>query len=111
LRDYAEAYLSDQHREHVGEGCPYAALTADLARSGDVVREVATQGLKRNYETMAARMPFSDPAEARRYAILVSSLMTGAVGLARVSKDDTLSEEILTTVKGFVEDLAKRGEK
>ena len=40
--------------------------------------------------------------EARRKAIIVSCLMTGAVGLSRISNDEAFATEILDTVKDFV---------
>lgn len=105
LNDYVDSYLSERHRDHCGEGCAYAALTADMARSSDAVRTVATEGLQRNFETMTARMPQPETAEARRKAIIASCLMTGALGLARVANDEALSSEILETVKQFVKEL------
>lgn len=105
LNDYVDGYLSERHRDHCGEGCAYAALTADMARSSDAVRAVATEGLRRNFETMAARMPEPETVEARHKAIIASCLMTGALGLARVANDEALSNEILETVKQFVKAL------
>ncbi|ENN86920.1 putative transcriptional regulator protein, TetR family [Rhizobium freirei PRF 81] len=105
LNDYIDNYLSERHRDHCGEGCAYAALTADMARSSDAVRAVATDGLRRNFEAMTARMPQPETVEARRKAIIASCLMTGALGLARVANDEALSAEILETVKQFVKAL------
>ncbi|MGY5777150.1 TetR/AcrR family transcriptional regulator [Rhizobium sp. LEGMi135b] len=105
LDEYVDTYLSERHRDHCGEGCAYAALTADMARSSDMVRTVATEGLQRNFEAMTARMPKPETADARRKAIIASCLMTGALGLARVANEEALSNEILETVKQFVKEL------
>ncbi|NLS16168.1 TetR/AcrR family transcriptional regulator [Rhizobium sp. P40RR-XXII] len=107
LDEYVDAYLSERHRDHCGEGCAYAALTADMARGSDAVRSVATDGLRRNFDAMTARMPRLGTAEARRKAIIASCLMTGALGLARVASDEALSDEILETVKQFVKELPR----
>ena len=104
---FVDSYLSESHRDHCGEGCAYAALTADMARSNDAVRTIATEGLRQNFDAMQARMPQPETGDARRKAIIASCLMTGAVGLARVANDEALSSEILETVKQFVKDLAK----
>ena len=104
---FVDSYLSESHRDHCGEGCAYAALTADMARSSDAVRTIATEGLRQNFDAMQARMPQPETGDARRKAIIASCLMTGAVGLARVANDEALSSEILETVKQFVKDLAK----
>ncbi len=105
LDEYVDTYLSERHRDHCGEGCAYAALTADIARSSNTVRAVATEGLRRNFDAMTARMPKPETAKARRKAIIASCLMTGALGLARVSNDEALSAEILETVRSFVKEL------
>lgn len=107
LNEYVEIYLSENHRDHCGEGCAYAALTADMARSSEAVRTIATEGLRKNFDAMTARMPQPETIDARQKAIIASCLMTGAVGLARVANDETLSSEILETVNQFVKSLAK----
>ncbi len=108
FEDYATEYLSLGHRDDVEGGCPFAALTADLARSGEKCRSQATGRLKSNLGKMTARMTAADEEKARRKAIIVSSMMTGAVGLSRISNDEALSAEILSTVREFVEDFASR---
>ncbi|OCJ12170.1 TetR family transcriptional regulator [Rhizobium sp. AC27/96] len=107
LDEYVDIYLSENHRDHCGEGCAYAALTADMARSSEAVRTIATEGLRKNFDAMTARMPQPETIDARQKAIIASCLMTGAVGLARVANDETLSSEILETVNQFVKSLAK----
>ena len=107
LEQYADDYLSVRHRDHRGEGCAYAALTADIARSGDAVRAIGTEGIRKNIESMTARMPQPDAADARRNAIIASCLMTGAVGLARMVNDEELSNEILEAARSFVKELGK----
>lgn len=111
LDAYVDNYLSERHRDHCGEGCAYAALTADMARSDEAVRTIATEGLRQNFDAMTARMPQPETREARQKAIIASCLMTGALGLARVANDEALSNEILETVKRFVKDLPGTGGK
>jgi TetR/AcrR family transcriptional repressor of nem operon len=111
LDAYVDNYLSERHRDHCGEGCAYAALTADMARSDEAVRTIATEGLRKNFDAMTARMPQPETREARQKAIIASCLMTGALGLARVTNDEALSSEILETVRQFVKDLPNDGEK
>jgi TetR/AcrR family transcriptional repressor of nem operon len=105
LDAYVDDYLSERHRDNCGEGCAYAALTADMARSSDLVRSVATDGLRRNFDSMMARMTEPETEEARRNAIIACCLMTGALGLARVSDDEALSNEIMETAKRFIKEL------
>ncbi len=41
-----EHYLSSNHRDDPGRGCAFAALGADAARSGKVVRDAFAEGLE-----------------------------------------------------------------
>lgn len=108
LSAYAATYLGEDHRAGIGEGCPFAALTADLARSSDECRTLATDQLKTNVGRMTARISGGDEgdAEARRKALIVSALMTGAVGLARIANDEAFAAEILKTAEDFVNGFA-----
>lgn len=108
MAEYSANYLSEVHRDDISGGCPFAALTADLARSGEKCRSLATEQLKTNLGNMTGRMNAADEAEARRKAIIVSCLMTGAVGLARIADDEKLSEEILEIVRSFVNDFSAK---
>jgi len=108
LQEYAETYLSGQHRDDTAGGCPFAALTADLARGGEKCRSIATDQMKANMRNMQARMKADNASEARRKAIITSCLMTGALGLARISNDEALADEILSTVMAFVNDFGTK---
>lgn len=102
---YVETYLSSEHRDDVAGGCPFAALGADMARSGDKCRAAATARIKVNLDATIARLHESRDAEARRKAIVLSCLMTGAVATARIVDDAELSDEILKTVREFADGI------
>lgn len=96
LRD---EYLSAAHCANPGAGCTFGALAPDLARADPATREIATAQLGRNVETLARLLGEAEGKPARARAILAFSAMVGAVGLARLSTDAALAEEILETVK------------
>ncbi|MBX5158837.1 MULTISPECIES: TetR/AcrR family transcriptional regulator [unclassified Rhizobium] len=100
--DIADRYVSVYHRDNPGDGCPFAALTSDIARSGEKARAIATDGLRRNFEALASKAAGADEGERRRKAIMAFAMMAGGVGLSRISSDEQLSTEILETVRDFV---------
>ncbi|RDJ13397.1 TetR/AcrR family transcriptional regulator [Rhizobium grahamii] len=108
LEEYAESYLSREHRDDTAGGCPFAALTADIARGGERCRSLATDQMQTNLRNMQARIKATDEAEGRRKAIILSCLMTGALGLARIANDETLAGEILDTARAFVNELGAK---
>ena len=105
--DIADRYVSVNHRDNPGEGCPFAALTSDIARSGEKARGIATERLERNFEALASKAAGANERERRRKAILAFAMMAGGVGLARISSDERLSAEILATIREFVAGIDK----
>jgi TetR/AcrR family transcriptional repressor of nem operon len=97
LKARAAAYLSAGHRDNPQAGCPFAALGSELARADDETRATLTAGLLRGIDVFAGHFDNARPGEARRRAIVMASLMTGALTLARVVDDPELSNTILRT--------------
>jgi TetR/AcrR family transcriptional repressor of nem operon len=98
------AYLSDRHRDHPGEGCPFAAIGSELARSDDRTRAVATDGFRKLVDLIAGRFDNLTPAAARARALVAVSTMIGALTLARVVADPKLSAEILKEARKSLTD-------
>lgn len=99
------SYLSTQHRDQPGEGCPVAALAVDAARAGGELSEVFAQGIERNIERFASvieGMEQGEPsAEGRERAMQMLASMVGGMVLARATAAarPALSDEILATVR------------
>jgi TetR/AcrR family transcriptional regulator, transcriptional repressor for nem operon len=100
-------YLSRAHRDSLGQGCLVAALSGDIARQPQAVREAFTGELKDALELLAGLMP--DKVRSRRYedAIEAFSCMVGALILARAVNEETLSRQILKTAAKQVGKVAK----
>jgi TetR/AcrR family transcriptional repressor of nem operon len=91
--DVVDGYLNERHKKDPARGCPIAALSSDLGRSGHATRALTTAQLKRNIELLASTLP---AGEARRdTAMLAYCAMVGAMNLARISDDEDFSKEIL----------------
>lgn len=97
-----QTYLSPTHRDAPGAGCAFAALGPDIARGEERLRDVATDHLKRNLDMLTSLLG------DRANAILAYGAMIGALSLARLAGDETLSREILETVAAKLTALAKR---
>lgn len=98
-------YLSPQHRDHPGEGCPVAALAVDAARAGGGLSEVFAQGIERNIERFARvieGLEQGEPSpEGRARATQMLATMVGGLVLARATAAGrpALSDEILATLR------------
>ncbi|MFJ2173591.1 TetR/AcrR family transcriptional regulator [Streptomyces sp. NPDC087851] len=89
-RALIDTYLSTEHRDSAADGCPVAALASDMARDpgeGEAHR-VYTEGVG----DFAAWLATEDQDGIARLCT-----MLGALVLARATKGDPLSEEILTS--------------
>lgn len=100
------SYLSPQHRDHPGEGCPAAALAVDAARAGSDLSEVFAQGIERNIERFARVIeglePGAEPSpEGRTRALQMLATMVGGLVLARATAAGrpALSDQILATLR------------
>lgn len=95
LKAIAGRYLSTQHRDAPGQGCPVAALGCDIARQGEASRQAATEGVRAAIASLADAAPGEGGGERRRAAIVAYASLVGALVLARIVDDPALSEEIL----------------
>ncbi len=95
-RDFAEAYLSPEHRDNPGTGCPAVAFGADVARedAGGGARERYADGIERY-----ARWLAGDGGED----LAAVSTLVGALMLARATSGTPLSDRILTAAKESLE--------
>jgi TetR/AcrR family transcriptional repressor of nem operon len=87
-----DAYLATEHRDDVAGGCPVAALAADIARGqgGPASQRRYSEGVSETAQRLA-----TDQHEG------LSRLctMVGALVLARATKGEPISEEILNAAR------------
>ncbi|MGE8069470.1 TetR/AcrR family transcriptional regulator [Pseudomonas sp. NPDC089569] len=105
-RALIEPYLSVGSRDNPGTSCPVVAFAGDMchesADSG--LREPFMKGLNRLLDSMAKLVDSDDAGEKRQQALVQYSLMVGALTLARATRGDDLSDEILKAARHFLLD-------
>jgi len=91
-RTLIEDYLSAWHRDHAGDGCPVSGFAADLGREpGQAAR--AHQLFIKGVRNLAARLAAGDDGMAQLCT------MVGALALARATRGNPLSEELLRAAR------------
>jgi TetR/AcrR family transcriptional repressor of nem operon len=95
LESLTRYYLSPEHRDEVGEGCPMVALGADAARQGPDIKKQFEEGLLDRLEMLDAVVTGATAEERRKKCLALLATMTGAVLISRAVGDDALSCEIL----------------
>ena len=82
LAEFLHVYLSDEHCAAVADGCLVPALTADVSRANDAVREAYERRMAALVELLTPAMPGSPAEQAEAAWALVASIV-GAVTIAR----------------------------
>jgi TetR/AcrR family transcriptional regulator, transcriptional repressor for nem operon len=95
LEQMVRSYLSKEHRDDPGEGCPSAALLDEIGRSPDSVRSAYTDGMVAVIDDLAARLAPKDLKSARVRVFTVFASMVGTLQLARALTDRELSDAVL----------------
>ncbi|MCX5496945.1 TetR family transcriptional regulator [Kaistia dalseonensis] len=96
-------YLSAAHRDNPALGCMTAALSIDVARSGDdsAVRKAYTAGVRKTIDELARLSPVrdDDADAAQSDALATMALMVGTILMARATKGDPLSDAIIEAAR------------
>src|SRR5262245_42532383 len=104
LKKVVAKYLAADHRDDPGEGCPFAALGAELARCEEKTRDAATQGLRDYIGVLASHLDSLKPGEAKNRAMAIFATMVGALILARIANNEKLSQSILRNAQKMILD-------
>ncbi|KEQ25674.1 TetR/AcrR family transcriptional regulator [Paenibacillus tyrfis] len=95
-------YLSPYHRDHTEMGCILPALSSEISRLSEEVRQVFTRDLQRMIDFIA------DLAEINKsIGSAVLSMMVGTLVLARSVNDPNFSDSLLESGKQQAKGLIK----
>jgi TetR/AcrR family transcriptional regulator, transcriptional repressor for nem operon len=97
--DFADSYLSVRHRDNRATSCLFSSLGTEAARGSAELRHGMTEGVRRRIDHLSVEAKGDNPREKRRAAIAAWSAMIGAMVLARLVDDETLSKEILSATR------------
>jgi TetR/AcrR family transcriptional repressor of nem operon len=99
---YINFYLSRDHRDARGTGCPLAALSADLPRLEPLARARYGQGVAGLTAKLQAHIAMLGRSDAAAVAASVVAELVGALSLARAVGDLNQSDDILETSRRSV---------
>lgn len=98
IGDVIDAYVSRQHRDARGKGCPAAALSGEAARLPEETRAVFGEGIAGLLVALEGGLAGRTDARARAISVLAQAV--GAVVLSRACPDDAAqADEILETCR------------
>jgi TetR/AcrR family transcriptional repressor of nem operon len=93
LEAFIDAYVSEDHRAYPVRGCPLTALSNDMPRQGEVVRQAFDAGVQGMIARLVGWLP--DTLDRDELASSLVAEMAGAVALSRAVSDPQLAARLL----------------
>jgi TetR/AcrR family transcriptional regulator, transcriptional repressor for nem operon len=87
-------YLSPEHRDSPGQGCPLAALLPELARQPLETRRVYADNFLEMVDELASALP-PETTDREAVALAIYATLIGSLQLARAVEGAALSDRIL----------------
>ena len=97
VEGFVRMYLSPEHRDDPGTGCPSAALLDEIARQDLSARQAYTDGARAFIAAVARLLADGDSVDAQERSIGLYTLLVSSLQLARAVTDPDLSDQILAS--------------
>ncbi|MFC7501521.1 TetR family transcriptional regulator [Nocardioides sp. CPCC 206347] len=97
VETFVREYLSPEHRDDSGNGCPSAALLDEITRQDVATREAYTDGARALIDAITGHLAVVDSVGARDRAIGLFTLLVSSLQLARAVTDPELSDLVLAS--------------
>jgi TetR/AcrR family transcriptional repressor of nem operon len=95
LEEYLREYLSPQHRDNLGAGCPSAALLDEIGRCPATTKDAYTGGARSIVDEIAVRLAPEHPRSAYGKALGLFTMAVGTLQLSRALSDPELADDVL----------------
>ena len=101
LTEFVKRYTSRLHRDQPGLGCPIAALADDASREEfkGPVRKAFAAGLERMIDRVRPLLGRRGKTAPREQALADIAMLVGALVLARATKGNAVSDEVLMAAR------------
>jgi TetR/AcrR family transcriptional repressor of nem operon len=97
VENFVREYLSPEHRDDPGSGCPSAALLDEIARQDLSTRQAYTDGARALIAAITRLLTAGDSVDAQQRSIGLYTLLVSSLQLARAVTDPDLSDQILAS--------------
>jgi len=101
-KEIVKKYLSIEHCEDPGMGCPMAALAPDIARTPPAIRRRIRNSMETYKQQIVKFMPGASASEKQKNFALIFTTMVGAVSVARTLSDREQKEQLLGLVRNHL---------
>jgi len=101
-KEIVKHYLSIEHCEHPGIGCPVAALAPDIARTTPSVKKKIRHSMNTYRNQLVEFMPGNDSEQKQKNFALIFTAMIGAMTVARTMADREEKQKLLELVRNHL---------
>ena len=101
-KEIVKKYLSIEHCEDPGMGCPMAALAPDIARTPPAIRRRIRNSMETYKQQIVKFMAGASASEKQKNFALIFTTMVGAVSVARTLSDREQKEQLLGLVRNHL---------
>jgi TetR/AcrR family transcriptional repressor of nem operon len=98
-KEMVRLYLSLEHCDHPGTGCPVAALAPEIARAKFSVRRRIAGLMKERTTRWVEFMPGRTATDRERNFFVIFGAMTGALSIARLLTEPADREKVLAGMR------------
>ncbi|MBB6145291.1 TetR/AcrR family transcriptional repressor of nem operon [Silvibacterium bohemicum] len=109
LEDVVGSYLSRAKRDSPADSCPLAMMGSELARQGAETRDAASGSFLKLTRLLVPLMPDAEPEVKARNAMVAMCAMIGALTVARIVPEESLSDAILSEMTRAISTGQMRG--
>jgi TetR/AcrR family transcriptional repressor of nem operon len=101
-KSIVKTFLSLEHCDDPGHGCPVAALAPELARADAAMKAQAFADLVNYRDRMVPYMPGRRITDKERAFFAIFSTMIGATQIARAMPSQEAKEKVLASARDFL---------
>lgn len=95
-------YLSPEHCNHPGTGCPVVTLAPEIARAKSSMKKRTADLMKKLADGWVSFMPGVTAKEREHNFFVIFSAMAGAVAIARLLPEPADRQKVLNSVRDYL---------
>ncbi|MFA7351483.1 MAG: TetR/AcrR family transcriptional regulator [Methylotenera sp.] len=107
IEPFIDFYLGEKLTCDLTKACSMPALTPEVSRSNNAIREVYQIELAKILETIAKGLPQKNPEDRSQRAWAFICLLSGGVTTIRALVDETLSKEAIKAIRAAAVTVAE----
>lgn len=99
VQAFADYYLGPPHIGDLEGGCAMASLTSEVVKSDAILQSIYEQKMSKIADLMAVGLADGEDADKKARAWTLLSTLIGGLNIVRAIGDDTVAQNVATSIK------------